>query len=220
MPIVKGMKKVCFLVFVAILTAPFALAQKIEKLPAFSGDAPAKVKAALESIGYRVFLPNTLPACDVWLAADVPTAKRTDSKGASYPFADSEFLGVITFPRGGAQDFRGQTVRAGTYTMRYQLLPNDGNHLGVAPNPDMVLLIPVEDDADPSATYDFGKLVALSTEASHTAHPAVFEMMPPEGAEPRAAQTDDGWIVLYAPLGTKDGKKQMVGVVVKGSAAQ
>jgi hypothetical protein len=213
------MKRPCIYLLIALLLTPLAFAQKLEKLPAFSADAPAKVKAALDSAGYRVFLPNTLAACDVWFATNIPTTKRSDAKGAVYTtFADSQFLGVITFPKGGGHDFRGQTIRPGTYTMRYQLLPSDGNHLGVAPNPDFVLLIPVADDPDPAATYDFGKLVELSASAAHSAHPAPFEMMPPQGADSAVTQTDDGWIVLQAPLTTKDGKKMPVAIVVKGTA--
>ncbi len=210
-----------FLTFVlATLLSALAVAQKVEPIPAFSGDAPEKIKAALEANGYRVILPNTLAAADVWLAKAVPMAKRTDAKGASYPdFADSEFLGVITFPKGGARDFRGQTVRPGTYTMRYQLLPSDGNHLGVAPNPDFVLLIPASEDPDPAVNYDFGKLIELSAGAAHTSHPAAFEMMPAEAGDPHATQTDDGWIVLQAPITTREGKKMTVGIVVKGSAS-
>ena len=212
------MKQFCtFLLFATLV--PLSLAQKVEKLPAFSGEGPDKVKAAIEGAGHRVFLPNTLAACDVWLASKVPTTKRSDAKGAVYSeFTDSVFLGVITFPKGGGHDFRGQTVRPGTYTMRYQLLPNDGNHLGVAPNPDFVLLTPIADDPDPSSMIDLRKLVELSSQAAHSAHPAAFEMMPPEEGEPHASQTDDGWIVLHAPVTTKEGKKITIAVVVKGSA--
>lgn len=213
------MKQVCIVLLLLAALVPFSAAQRVEKLPAFSTEAPEKVKAALDSAGYRVFLPNTLAACDVWLANRVKTAKRMDAKGATYSdFADSEFLGVITFPKGGGHDFRGQMVRPGTYTMRYQLLPNDGNHLGVAPNPDFVLLIPVADDPDPSAALDFGKMVELSSQAAHSSHPAAFEMMSPEGGEPHVTQTDDGWIVLHATITEEQGKKMPIAIVVKGSA--
>ena len=215
------MKRVCIFLLHVVLVLPLAVGQKVEKLPAFAGEASDKVKAALDSTGYRVFLPNTLQACDVWLAKDVALAKRADAKGAIYPsFVDSQFLGVITFPKGGGRDFRGQTVRIGSYTMRYQLLPGDGNHLGVAPNPDMVLLVPIAEDPDPKVNFDFGPLVELSSGAAHSAHPAVLEMMPPEGAEGSASQTDDGWVVLHASILNKDGKKVPVALVVKGSAAQ
>ena len=215
------MRQVCIFLLHVLLFVPLAVGQNVEKLPAFAGEASDKVKTALDSTGYRVFLPNTLQACDVWLAKDVPLTKRTEAKGAVYPeFADSQFLGVITFPKGGGRDFRGQTVRAGNYTMRYQLLPGDGNHLGVAPNPDMVLLVPIGEDPDPKVNFDFGKLVELSMGAAHTAHPAVLETMPPEGSEASATQTDDGWIVLHGSVLDKDGKKVPIALVVKGSAGQ
>jgi hypothetical protein len=215
------MKRVPIFLLHLLLVVPLALGQKVEKLPAFAGDASDKVKAALDSSGYRVFLPNTLQACDVWLAKELPLTKRADPKGAIYSdIADSQFLGVITFPKGGGRDFRGQTVRVGSYTMRYQVLPSDGNHLGVAPNPDMVLLVPIAEDPDPKVNFDFGKLVELSSAAAHSAHPAVLEMMPPEGAEGSASQTDDGWIVLHASVADKDGKRVPMALVVKGSAAQ
>jgi hypothetical protein len=215
------MKRACVLFLLLFSLATLSSAQKVEKLPAIAGEASDKIKTALDATGYRVFLPNTLAACDVWLAKVVATVKRADAKGASYPeFADAQFLGVITFPKGGGRDFRGQTVRAGSYTMRYQLLPSDGNHLGVAPYPDFVLLVPLAEDADPAATFDFGKLIDLSAAAAHSAHPAAFEMMPPEGDEGTATQTDDGWIVLHASVSNKDGKKMPVAIVVKGSAAQ
>lgn len=215
------MKRVSIFLLLVLLFAPVATGQKIEKVSAFAGETSDKVKAALDSTGYRVFLPNTLQACDVWLAKDVPVTKRSDAKGAIYPgFVDSQFLGVITFPKGGGRDFRGQTIRMGTYTMRYQLLPSDGNHLGVAPNPDMVLLVPIGEDPDPKVNFDFGKLVELSSGAAHSAHPAVLEMMPPEGPEASATQTDDGWIVLHSSVLDNDGRKVPIALVVKGSAAQ
>jgi hypothetical protein len=216
------MKRTSIIVWAFLsLLAPLTLAQRIEKLPAFPADTPDRLKAALDSTGYRVFLPNTVAACDVWLASKVPTVTRPDAKAVIYPeFADSVFLGVIAFPRGGAHDFRGQTIRPGSYTMRYQLLPGDGNHLGAAPNPDFVLLIPIADDPDPTVDLDFGKLVELSARSAHTAHPATFEMMPPQEGDSHAWQTDDGWIVLNAPLTTKEGNKITVAIVVKGSAEQ
>src|SRR4051812_22996345 len=104
------MKQACiFLLLLAL--APFSFAQRVEKLPAVSSEALRRTTAALDSTGYRIVLPNTLAACDVWLAAKVTASKHSDAKGAVYPdFADSEFLGVLTFPRGGGHDFRGQTV--------------------------------------------------------------------------------------------------------------
>ena len=213
------MKRIFFLALLLLSTLAFA-APKAEKIGAFT-EGSDKLKAALAADGYRVFLPNTLACCDVWLAKTVEANKK-DVPGAYYPeFHESEFLGVIKFTKDGGGDFRGQTIRPGAYTMRYETLPSDGNHMGVAPYPDFVLLMPIADDPDPSANYDFAKMIELSTKASHTAHPAAFEMMPAgAGDEPSVTQTDDGWIVFQGTVGTTDGKSMKVAFVVKGSGEQ
>lgn len=204
------------ILLLAVSVSAFA-APKVEKIGAFSGDASAKIKAALQADGYRVFLPNTLAAADVWLASKVATEKNPAQEAVYNQFTESTFLGVITFPKGGGSDFRGQQIRPGSYTMRYMVLPSDANHLGVAPNPDMVLLIPLVDDPDPSVRYDFGKMVEMSLVASHTSHPAAFEMMPAESPETSATQTDDGWIVFNGAVTDAEGKKIAVAFVLKGT---
>jgi hypothetical protein len=206
--------------FILLLTVTAALAQpRAEKIGAFSDEASEKLKAAISADGYRVYLPNTLVGCEVWLAQKVEATKNA-VQGTSYPeLGESQFLGVIVFPKGGGADFRGQSVRPGSYTMRYIALRNDGNHLGVAPYPDFVALIPIADDPDPSAKFDTAKLIEMSRGASRTTHPATFEMMPPESGEPNVTQTDDGWVVFHGSVVSKD-KKMPVAVVVKGSAAQ
>jgi hypothetical protein len=210
-------------VFVLLMLCSVAFAApKAEKIGPFA-EGPEQLRSALAAEGYRIFLPNTLACCDVWLAKQVSTrAQPNDAAGASYPdLHESDFLGVIVFPKGGGGDFRGQPIRPGAYTMRYELLPSDGNHMGVAPYPDMVLLIPVADDPDPSATYDFGKLTVLSLKASRTAHPAAFEMMPATATDqPTVTQTDDGWVVFQAPVTASGGRVIRIALVVKGSGEQ
>ena len=208
-----------FFFLLLLVSTLAAAAPKTEKIGAFT-EGSEKLNAALQSDGYRIYLPNTLACCDVWLAKKVATGK-SNAPGANYPeFHESEFLGVINFPKGGGGDFRGQTIKAGSYTMRYELLPSDGNHMGVAPYPDMVLLIPVADDPDPDAKFDFAKMVELSAKAAGTAHPAAFEMMPAHDGQAAVFQTDDGWVVFQAEIATDSGNPLKVAFVVKGSGEQ
>ena len=223
LPIVDDMKRLCSVAVILVLATLAYAAPRVEKVGPFSGETTEKLKAALAKDGYRIYLPNTLVGCEIWLAASLPSGEKgrtSKETGNIYPdLGESQFLGVITFPKGGGADFRGQAIRPGAYTMRYAQLPNDGNHLGVAPNPDMVLLVPIADDPDPSVNFDLAKLVELSAKASRTAHPAVFEMMPPVAGEPSVTQTDEGWIVFHSGI-NKDGKPFPIAVVVKGSAVQ
>jgi hypothetical protein len=211
------MKRLLLVALILLSTCAYA-APKLEKLGQFK-EGSDQLQKALAAEGYRVFLPNTLACCDIWLAKSIGTKKKVVA-GANYPeLHESEFVGVITFPKGSGGDFRGQTIRSGSYTMRYELLPADGNHMGVAPYPDFVLLIPIANDPDPAATFDFGKMVELSTKASGTGHPATFEMMPAaESDDSMVRQTDDGWIVFQAAIPIEGGKTLKIAFVVKGSA--
>ncbi|HZC24618.1 MAG TPA: hypothetical protein VE866_14855, partial [Candidatus Binatia bacterium] len=125
---------------------------KVESVgPLTESAVSEQVRQNLEGKGYRLTLDDSKPFCELWLRKSVP-AQSGKSTELAYPqFAESELLGAIHFPQAVA-DFRGQPIPAGFYTMRYELLPDDGNHLGVAPNRDFVLLIPAQSDPNPNAT--------------------------------------------------------------------
>ena len=95
----------------------------------------------------------------------------------AFALAPGEFVGVISFPH-GAKDFRGQAIKAGTYSLRYELMPNDGNHMGVAPERDFLLLVPLANETS-TATITSGALLTASSAAAGTSHPAVFLLLAP-----------------------------------------
>lgn len=204
-----------------ILCALSVFAQKVEKIAALDDSSvPATVKSVLDTNGSRVLLADGTPLAEVWLRKTVAKS-GSGSQEVLYPqLALSEMVGVVRFPN-GAKNFRGQPVKPGIYTMRYQIQPNDGDHLGTAPNPDFLLLSPVTEDTDPNATMDFKQLVTMSAHVTGLRHPAVFEMMGPEGTEfPRAYTNSDGYVVFANNLKTEDGKTFPIAVVLKGQAAQ
>ena len=110
-------------------------------------EASEDLKKAVEDKGYRVVLDDGWTA-EFWFARALATATK-ESPGALYPeLTNGEFVGVVSFPK-GSTDYRGQAIPAGTYTLRYQYLPQDANHMGVSPNPDFLLAIPLAADPDP-----------------------------------------------------------------------
>ncbi len=179
------------------------------------------LKKALESTGYRVLLDDGSEWCKVWLAASVSTSGKTDVEGALFPqLAESTLIGVISFSK-TATDYRGQEIQPGLYTLRYELLPNDGNHLGVADNRDFVLLIRAADDPDPAAKFDFKQLVALSRKATGTGHPGPINLVQP-ASDTAPAISNDGqehW-VFADKLKMQTGAPLLIGIVVKGKAAE
>jgi hypothetical protein len=99
-----------------------------------------------------------------------------------FPFLqESELLGVMNLV-GEAHDYRDQTISKGVYTMRYGLQPVNGDHLGVSPYRDYVLLLPAEKDKAVAVLLR-KQLEATSADAAGTSHPACFFML----AAPAAA---------------------------------
>ena len=204
-----------------IVLAVSAFAQKLEKLPALDeASVPAAVKSVLEPAGSRVLLTDGTPLAEVWLRKSTPKSRKASAEVLYPQLALSQMVGVVRFPN-GAKDFRGHAVKPGFYTMRYDVQPSDGDHLGTAPNPDFLLLVPAAEDADPNATMEAKQLATASTHASGLRHPSVFEMMGPEAGDlPRAYTNADSYVIFAANLKGDDGKTFPIAVVLKGQAAQ
>ena len=191
---------------------------QVQRIGALSAaGASDELKHAVEDKGYRVTLDDSWTA-EFWLAKQLKTATK-DVPDALYPeLANAEFVGVVNLPK-GMTDYRGQAIPAGAYTLRYQLLPQDGNHLGVSPNPDFLLAIPVASDPDPEQHYLYKKLVALSAKTTGTNHPAVIAL--DSAGEPgRVAKEAQNLTVFTITLATSAGATEKLGIVVKGTAPQ
>ena len=200
-----------------------AQAGKVESMgPLTDSAVPAAVRQTLEAKGYRLTLDEPAPACELWIRKSVPAQAKKDIEGLAYPqLAESTLVGVIRFSQPAA-DFRGQRIPAGFYTLRYELIPNDGNHLGVAPNRDFLLLVPAASDADPKAQFKFEELVALSREATGTKHPGPLSLAQADGVVTAAAVSKDDqdhWI-FSAPVKLASGDEIPIALVVRGTAQQ
>jgi len=223
-PLVSYARKLCILIIRLLLACGLvisarAAAPTVERTAALSAsEASAEIKKAVEDKGYRTALDDGWNA-EFWFARALATSAK-DAPGALYPeLTDGEFVGVVNFPKGSI-DYRGQPIPAGSYTLRYQYLPQDANHMGVSPNPDFVLAIPLAADPDPAPQLPFKTLVSLSAKTTGTAHPAVIAMAPAEA--PGTVEKDDqGLTVLTIEVSaTASGKTEKLGIVLKGQASQ
>jgi hypothetical protein len=158
------------------------------------GDVPAALSGALDSQGVTVTNGQGATLCEVWLQKTIPgSANSGGSSDVLYGgLSQGTLLGVIHFPA-AASDFRGQAIKPGFYTMRYALIPQDGNHMGVNPTRDAIVLVPVAADPGPAKTLDFDSLVKLGRQASGTAHPALLVAAQPNGNSfPSVFKDDQG----------------------------
>jgi hypothetical protein len=157
-------------------------AYKVEKIGNCTAPSIAdEVKTSLQHDGYRVS-GDSGPICEVWLRKTV--ALKTASAKPDYgSLTAGQFLGVIVYAS-SAGDFKGQGVKPGAYTLRFQSMPADGNHMGVSPTQDYFLLVPAELDKNPEAGLEYEQLLGLSRKAAKTPHPAPLYLTSPSGAAP------------------------------------
>jgi hypothetical protein len=220
-----SLRRIASAAAIILLSASLCPAQtgKIQALPALTdASVPEAVRQALEPKGERVTLDDASIACEIWLRKEIPAQAKKDVEGALYPeLAESTLVGVLQFPQ-ASSDYRGQAIPAGFYTLRYELLPNDGNHLGAAPNRDFLLLIPASADPDPKASFNFQELVNLSRKATRTKHPGPLNLVQAEskGTEPAVSKDDQDHWIYSAGMKLASGREMPFALVVKGTAQQ
>ena len=212
------------LVFVVLCTATISSAAsgKVDVIgPLTDSSASDALRKVLEPKGYRVLLDDGSVACEIWLRNSFPAATAKEVEGALFPqLSESTLVGVLSFPK-AATDYRGQPIKPGLYTLRYELLPNDGNHLGAAPSRDILLLVPAVADPDPVASFKFADLVNLSRKASGTKHPAPLSMVQPESDNvPAVSKDDQNHWTFAGKVKIQPGDPLLFGLVVKGTAQQ
>ena len=174
------------------------------------------MRGALEPKGVRVISDDGKAVCQVWFGKEIPAVKN-DVPGASFgQIPEGAFIGVINFPT-NTSDFRGQGIKAGFYTMRFGLILQDGNHLGVSPARDFFLLCPVGEDKDPSTQLKTEDLVKMSRNASGTGHPTVWFVGPATSDKdlPKVIKDDHEHVILETKLTTKSGPLA-IGLIIIG----
>jgi hypothetical protein len=211
------------LLLIALISSAKLIADgnKVEAIGAYADPgASDALKKTLEAKGWRVSLSDGA-YCDVWLRASVPAGK-TDAPGAFYTtIGESTLIGVITFAK-ATTDFRGQPVKAGSYTLRYAVHPADGNHMGISPIRDFLVMLLVASDPNPDAQFKFEELSKMSTKASGTNHPAVLSLVSLDNApaSPKVESNEMNNVVFSSAIKRQSGAPTPIAFIVKGRAEQ
>jgi hypothetical protein len=207
--------------FAATAAAQNYTAATVSEAP--PAELSAAVKGVLDSQAIQVKGGNGV-VCEIWLRKDIPTAAAGGmTLGITYPqIAPGTLVGAIRFPA-EVIDFRDQKIKPGVYTLRYELNPVDGNHQGVAPQRDFLLLGPPADDTT-TDTLDFKPLVKLSKETTTHNHPSVWSLMPADGAPaqlPGVApqDSDNGTIQVLFFKANLGATPTTMGLVVNGTSS-
>ena len=143
-------------------------------VPAPEELAPA-IKNQLQTTGAKVTLGES--TIDIWWANGVGVT----AAGTGWSNVESGTLVGALRVTGTFKEIRGKVVKPGVYTLRYGQQPQNGDHLGISPFREFLLLSPAAVDRDPKAP-GFDGAVALSKQTIGTSHPASLSLDPPEDA--------------------------------------
>jgi hypothetical protein len=190
-----AMKKAISSIILVPILALAAYAQQYKSAPAGAppSDLAPAVASLLSSDGVKITKSDGSAVLEVWLRKAAPTGAGNTGEGVTLPSVPTgAVLGVIKLEAKG-EDRRGQSLKPGLYTIRYALMPNNGDHLGAAPQRDFALLVPTAEDKDPNSTPDFDTVVKMSDKASGTAHPAVLSIASGSGTAGFTKEGDRDW---------------------------
>jgi len=191
------------LLHVALGQGP-SLAATPQKAQPPDGVASA-ISQKLAPDGVRVAVGKTV-TLDFWWVAALPLK----AGGAAASWADVEegsLVGAVRIPA-DFRDIRGRVIKAGVYTLRYGIQPQNGDHLGVSPFREFLLLSPVAADQDPAPRGHDGT-IEISKQSIGGSHPGVWSIDPPvaAGAPQSLHQTELGHdaVIMEVPV-VRDGK--------------
>jgi hypothetical protein len=213
------LKYVLTLVFLALVLPVVARGEgyRVETIGALTEPkVPASLRGALDSKGLRVLDAKGVTVCEIWLRKEIPAASEEVAGAVFSKIGEGTLTGVIHFPA-NAGDFRGQGLKAGWYSLRYGLILQDGNHLGVSPTRDFFVLCPLGEDGDPSRRLSFEEMMKLSRTASGTGHPSCWSLAPATNTAnlPHIGTNEHEHVVIEFNLPTSGGPIA-VGMVVVG----
>lgn len=174
--------------------------------------APA-VSALIAPSGARVSAPGV--TLDFWWVKALPLS---GTGAPSWEHVEEGTLVGAVRVSAVYRDIRGRTIKPGVYTLRYGIQPANGDHLGVSPFREFLLLSPAAADTDVKPTGHEGT-VELSKQTIGGSHPAVWSLDPPTStdAAPLSARTNDaGHEAVIFEVPTASGAPLRFGLILVG----
>jgi hypothetical protein len=143
---------------------------------------------------------------ELWWRKALPLESAPSGTPAWSNVADGAVIGVMRTSK-PLNDIRGFPMKPGVYVLRFALQPQDGDHMGVSPNRDFLLVGPAADDqsADPAG---FKGAVALARKTQGKSHPAALSIDPASTGEAPGSvvTTETGFtsVVVSVPATSND----------------
>ena len=215
---------------IRVRLAPLALAVLVYALVA-TADAQSLVAAKgsdapppeLNPAIAAVFAPGSATVksgdvqLDLWWVKAIALAKPPEAAPAWTDVGDGTLVGAIRVSAPWS-DVRGYVVRPGVYTLRYARQPANGDHLGVSPNREFLLMSPAAVDTTPDPVGYKGA-VDLSKQTVRRAHPSALCLDPPAATAPPLSpvKTDLELEGVVFSVPTSAGPPLTFGLILRGA---
>lgn len=187
---------------------------KAETVAAIPSAVPAAYAGVLDKQGTKITGAKGEVIAELWFRSAAPAAAPQKEDSVTWAgIAHGTLIGVAHFPARFA-DRRGNPINPGVYTLRFSFYPVNGDHQGVAPQRDFLVLSKVEDDADPNATPAYEALMTSSKKAAGAPHPLVLSMWKEDAAFKAGFEKmgESDWVLQVKVAGTQ------VAIILVGKA--
>jgi hypothetical protein len=202
----------------ALAVAGSARAQDLSVAAATDTPPPSELAAAVSALLASNAVPvtrgeNTL---EFWWVKDLP--RKADGSGDAWSSVpDGALVGAVRLAN-AMTDIRGLAVKPGVYTLRFALQPQDGDHTGVSPYREFLLLAPAGADVSPDP-LGYKGAVALSKKTTGRSHPSTLSLDPPSAtAEPGTVVTNEaGHKAVVFRVPASGGRSITFGLILVGT---
>lgn len=137
----------------------------------------ASIRDELRNEGHTI-LRDDKPIFEIWLRSKLPLKKKIDApRNALNAIAQTRLIGAIAV-LSDERDYRDDEIYEGIYTLRFDLRPEDGNHLGTSEHLFFAVLVEAENDRDLKKIARSKQLSKASSKTSPNDHPVILSLFP------------------------------------------
>jgi hypothetical protein len=180
----------------------------VEKEPPREVDAA--IRQAVQAKAVQL-LDGDKAVCEFWFNLTVPLKSKPDAgEKALQAVKETTLLGVVALHT-TQRDYKDNEIAAGTYTARFGLQPQDGDHLGTADYPYFAVLIPAKADTKLEGFADARSMLKASGKDTSSGHPVVLSLRPvstEDGGLPKLTEPVPDHKCLRINLPAKVGNKE------------
>jgi len=169
------------------------------------------IRAVLQPQAIQL-LQGEKPVLEIWLRNEVPLkAKPASANEALNSIAETALVGVVAVNDASLHDYKDNEISKGVYTARFEMQPQNGDHLGTAEFDSFVLLTDATNDKELNGLNNYKTLTKASGKSTSSGHPVVVSLRPAsgEGNFPRLTEpaAEHKAIRIKLPAKTSGGEK-------------